>query len=269
MPITGIATLSSKLPVAPAQAIVASLPITRAPTMMTASGMTGLTLPGMIDEPGCRSGMCSSPRPVFGPDPIQRRSLQILVSETAMTRRAPDASTSPSRAPCASKWSFASVIGSPESAASDGDDLLREARRGVDAGADGGAAERNLGDAGERRPAIALDAEPHLARVAAELLAEGDRGRVHEVGAAGLHGALPQLGLLLERDGEVVERGDEVADEGARDGDVHRGREHVVRRLRRVDVVVGVHGRAELARSRGSRAPRSCSCSSEVPEPVW
>ena len=35
--------------------------------MSDASGTTGLTLPGMIDEPGCRSGMCSSPRPVFGP----------------------------------------------------------------------------------------------------------------------------------------------------------------------------------------------------------
>ena len=57
MPITGIATLSSKLPEAPAHATVASLPITRAHTMSTASGTTGFTLPGMIDEPGCRSGM--------------------------------------------------------------------------------------------------------------------------------------------------------------------------------------------------------------------
>ncbi len=112
VPITGIATLSSKLPLAPAQAIVESLPITRAATMIVASGITGLTLPGMIDDPGCRSGMWISLSPVFGPDPIQRRSLQILISETASTRSAPDASTSPSRAPCASKWSAASVIGS-------------------------------------------------------------------------------------------------------------------------------------------------------------
>ncbi len=111
----------------------------------------------------------------------------------------------------------------------------------------------------------ALDAEAHLARVAAELLAEGHGRRIHEVGAAGLDGARPQLGLLLEGDREVVERGDEVADERARHGDVHRGREHVVRRLRGVDVVVRVHGRAELRRSRGSRAPRSCSCSSWCP----
>jgi hypothetical protein len=117
-PITGMATLSSNSPDAPAHAIVASLPMTRAHTMSTASGMTGLTLPGMIEEPGCRSGMCSSPRPVLGPDPIQRMSLQILVRLTASVRSAPDASTRPSRAPCASKWSSASVMGSPVSSAS-------------------------------------------------------------------------------------------------------------------------------------------------------
>ena len=118
VPMTGIATLSSNEPDAPAQATVASLPMTRAQTMSTASGITGLTLPGMIEDPGCRSGMRSSPRPVFGPEPIQRRSLQILVRLTAMTRRAPEASTSPSRAPWASKWSIASVTGRPEFSAS-------------------------------------------------------------------------------------------------------------------------------------------------------
>ena len=109
---TGIATLSSNAPEAPAHAIVASLPMTLAHTMRTASGMTGFTLPGMMDDPGCKSGMLISAIPVFGPEPIQRMSLQILVSDTAMTRSAPDASTSPSRAPWASKWSFASVTGS-------------------------------------------------------------------------------------------------------------------------------------------------------------
>ena len=54
----------------------------------------------------------------------------------------------------------------------------------------------------------ALDAEADLAGVAAELLAEGDRGRIHEVGATGLDDGLPHLGLALERDGEVVEGGD-------------------------------------------------------------
>ena len=52
--------------------------------------MTGLTLPGMIDEPGCRSGMRISASPVRGPEPIQRMSLAILISATAIVRSWPD-----------------------------------------------------------------------------------------------------------------------------------------------------------------------------------
>ena len=40
----------------------------------------------MIDEPGCRSGSWISARPVRGPEPIQRMSLQIFVSDTAIVR---------------------------------------------------------------------------------------------------------------------------------------------------------------------------------------
>src|SRR6478609_1001918 len=88
---TGMPTLSSKAPLVQDQAMAVSLPMTWAQTMIDASQMTGLTLPGMIDEPGWRSGMEISPSPVLGPEPIHRRSLLILVSETAMVRRAPDA----------------------------------------------------------------------------------------------------------------------------------------------------------------------------------
>ena len=88
--ITGIITLSSKLPAAPAQAIVASLPTTRAQTISVASGRTGLTLPGMMLDPGWRSGRWISARPVVGPDDIQRRSLQIFVRPTAIVRSTPD-----------------------------------------------------------------------------------------------------------------------------------------------------------------------------------
>ena len=72
--------MSSKLPCMPATVIAASLPITWAHTCSTASGITGLTLPGMIDEPFCSSGSTISPRPARGPLDIQRRSLQIFVS---------------------------------------------------------------------------------------------------------------------------------------------------------------------------------------------
>ena len=89
--------------------------MTWAQAIIVASQMTGLTLPGMIEEPGCRSGMRISPRPARGPEPIQRRSLQILTRLTATVFRAPDASTSASREPCASKWFRASRSGRPVS----------------------------------------------------------------------------------------------------------------------------------------------------------
>ncbi len=92
-PITGSITLSSNDPEAPATVIVVSLPMTRAQAIRVASGMTGLTLPGMMLDPGCRSGRRISPSPVRGPEPIQRRSLQILLSDTATTLAAADTST--------------------------------------------------------------------------------------------------------------------------------------------------------------------------------
>ena len=60
--------------------IVRSLPITRKQTMFTTSGMTGLTLPGMIEEPGCLGGRLISRRPQRGPDDSSRRSLQTFES---------------------------------------------------------------------------------------------------------------------------------------------------------------------------------------------
>jgi hypothetical protein len=67
--------------------------------------MTGLTLPGMIEEPFWSSGRRSSASPARGPEPIQARSLAILVNDTAMTLSAPESSTRASRLPWASKGS--------------------------------------------------------------------------------------------------------------------------------------------------------------------
>ena len=50
--IIGNITFNSKLPAWPPIVIAASLPITCAETIAAASGITGLTLPGIIDEPG-------------------------------------------------------------------------------------------------------------------------------------------------------------------------------------------------------------------------
>ena len=94
--ITGSITFSWKLPLAAAKPIAASQPITCAPTIATDSGITGLTLPGMIDEPGCKAGSSISPSPASGPEFIQRRSFAILVRTTAAPRNTPDNSTAAS-----------------------------------------------------------------------------------------------------------------------------------------------------------------------------
>ena len=73
--------------------IVTWLPNTWAQTMVSASHCVGLTLPGMIEDPGSFSGSISSPRPERGPDARKRMSLAILFSDTATAFSAPDAST--------------------------------------------------------------------------------------------------------------------------------------------------------------------------------
>ena len=47
--------------------------------MDTASGITGLTFPGIMLLPGCNASNSISPNPVNGPLFIQRRSLEIFV----------------------------------------------------------------------------------------------------------------------------------------------------------------------------------------------
>ena len=76
-----------------ATVIATSFPMTVTPTCMTASGMTGFTFPGMIEDPGCTGGRFSSRSPVCGPDPSHRRSFAILIIDTATVRIAPLAST--------------------------------------------------------------------------------------------------------------------------------------------------------------------------------
>src|SRR4051794_29577278 len=76
---SGMDMASSKLFWQAAAVRAESLPMTRWQTMRTDSGMTGLTLPGMMEEPGWTGGSSISPRPARGPEPIQRMSLAILV----------------------------------------------------------------------------------------------------------------------------------------------------------------------------------------------
>ena len=55
----------------------------RLSSIAIASGTTGSTLPGMIDEPGCNAGRRISPSPAIGPEFIQRRSFAIFSSAHA------------------------------------------------------------------------------------------------------------------------------------------------------------------------------------------
>ena len=82
-----------------------------------ASVCVGLTLPGMIDEPGSFSGSDSSPRPERGPLPSQRRSLAILVRLAASVASAPLAKTTASWAARAANLLGALTKGRPESSA--------------------------------------------------------------------------------------------------------------------------------------------------------
>ena len=103
--VTGIITLSSrKEPVWP-KATVASLPMTRATTIVSDSTMTGFTLPGMIEEPGWVSGSASSARPARGPMPMNRMSLtRSSTGPSAIARRPPWAAIAASSVAWAWKW---------------------------------------------------------------------------------------------------------------------------------------------------------------------
>ena len=103
----GTAPVTDRAAGPPPQATAASLPITCAHTITVASGITGLTLPGMIELPGCSAGSSISPRPASGPEFIQRRSLAILIRATASALSWPDSSTASSCAAMPSNLSLA------------------------------------------------------------------------------------------------------------------------------------------------------------------
>ena len=81
--------------------IVVSFPITCAETMATDSAITGLTFPGIIEDPGWTSGSLISPMPARGPDPSHRKSLEIFSIPTATDLSSPDAETIASSVLCA------------------------------------------------------------------------------------------------------------------------------------------------------------------------
>ena len=210
--------------------------------MVMASHWVGLTLPGMIEEPGSFSGRINSPKPERGPEPRKRMSLAILNRSAASALSAPWANTS---APCdasASNLFGAVTNGRPVMAADSFGKRLGEAALGVEAGADRGAALRQrikLLQAGFD----ARDAGRHLRGIAGEFLAERQRRRILGVGAADLDDGTEFFGLRLQRGLQMCQRRQQPLRDFFRRRDMHRGREAVVRRLAHIDVIVGMDRR--------------------------
>ena len=80
----GSNALSWSWPPSTAIVTVRSAPATANAIWLTTSGITGLTLPGMMLDPACRAGRLISPKPACGPDDSSRRSLQIFESLIAL-----------------------------------------------------------------------------------------------------------------------------------------------------------------------------------------
>ena len=66
-----------------------SLPRTWAASIVIASLCVGLTLPGMIDDPGSFSGIDSSPSPHRGPEASHRTSFATFMNVAASVFKAP------------------------------------------------------------------------------------------------------------------------------------------------------------------------------------
>ena len=112
----------------------------------------------------------------------------------------------------------------------------------IQASADRGAALREriellCGDAHACKP------ELHLLGIAGEFLAEGKGSRILRMGAADLDDFRELLRLVLKRLLQMRQRGLQCVHDLGCGGDVHRGREHIVRRLAHVDVIVRMHRR--------------------------
>ena len=87
------------------------LPITLTQTIVTASDWVGLTLPGIIDEPGSFEGKINSPYPALGPDPKNLISFAIFIKQTAVVFNVPEKLTISSWAASAANLLVAGLNG--------------------------------------------------------------------------------------------------------------------------------------------------------------
>eukprot|EP01139_Manchomonas_bermudensis_P017218 Amastigsp_a516913_19.p2 type:complete len:281 gc:universal Amastigsp_a516913_19:581-1423(+) len=125
-------------------------------------------------------------------------------------------------------------------------DLVRnrhvEAGVGVEPCADSGSALRQVKHARRDGGLDTGDAVVKLRHVARELLPERHRHRVHQMRAPDLDDTLERRGLGRKGVAQGAHCRQKLRAELEHCGDVHRGGERVIRRLRHVDVVVRVHG---------------------------
>ena len=204
-------------------------------------------------------------------------SLAILVSEAAIVFERPRGLDRGVLAPPAPRSGWAPPrTGTPVCSAMRCDDLRRELRRRVQA-----RCRPRCRRAAARRGAACTAAQPgegvvRLLRVARELLAEADRHRVLQVGAADLDHVVELLRLAVERRRQrAAAPGSRISLDRQVGGDVDGGRDDVVARLPGVDVVVGVDRllRRRSAPPRISIARLAITSLAfmlvEVAEPVW
>ena len=206
--------------------------------MFTISAIDGFTLPGMMLEPGCTSGRRISASPVRGPEASSRMSLAILPGVGAQRGR--------DRGGVAHGLHQLNAVRALAQLQSGQllevlDHQLRVAGLGVEPGAHGGPADPEVaqvvGGTGQAG-AVALDG----VAVGGEFLAEADRGRILEVGAAGLEHVVERFGSSAERGAQAVEGRQQIGQQAQRAEPDGRG-DHVVGGLRHVDVIVGVNRR--------------------------
>ena len=203
--ITGLKTFSSNCPASRRRRSPRRCPMTWTQTMVIASHCVGLTLPGMIEEPGSFSGSISSPRPQRGPEPSQRMSLAIFISDTASVLSAPladDQSSWPARA---ANLFGAVTNGKPVSSA------ILAATPSANSGwvlrpvPTARAAEGQLVEAG-KTASMPLEVGVELGDVAGKLLAQRQRHGVHQVRAADLDDVGERLGLGVQRVAQRLDR---------------------------------------------------------------
>ena len=173
--------------------------------MSSISAITGLTLPGIIEEPGWTAGSVISASPVSGPELISRRSLAIRISSSASERSAPETCAKAAMLWVASTRLGAGRSGNPVSSAEPSHHRGRVVRMAVHARARRRRAEVQLVQV-LRRASIQSARRAHRRAVGGELLAEPDRDGVLQVRAARLDHAVELDPLLAEGLSEVARR---------------------------------------------------------------